>query len=195
MVVLYILIIAIMCLVELCCIYYFSSDCSSVKLEVGFIGDVPTAIIHRNCFFLPLTAKKIQYKNLKKASFVEKERRNKYSKYMEYDVILNFPNPDDIFVLFRNQSSKKFVLQTCNKINESIATFKSCSVGKYSMKRNIVNILIALLMSIFIFAVLMLLFYQPEMYKIHRIESLQYVFLCLISILVICLKNPKIIMY
>jgi hypothetical protein len=108
----------LICFIELFFIYFFSPK----KLEVRVINNIVVGIIYSNYFLLPLTTKIIKYDNLKKA-FI---RDIKDYKGVFYDLLLEFATTT--IILFKRKEDKESLLNSCNKINESVASFKECII-------------------------------------------------------------------
>ena len=108
----------LICFIELVFVYFFSPK----KFEVKAINNILVGVIYSNYFLLPLTTKIIKYDNLKKA-FI---RGIKDYKGVFYDLLLEFTTTT--IILFRRKEDKENLLSSCNKINESIASFKGCII-------------------------------------------------------------------
>lgn len=108
----------LICFIELIFVYFFSPK----KFEVKVINNILVGVIYSNYFLLPLTTKIIKYDNLKKA-FI---RGIKDYKGVFYDLLLEFTTTT--IILFRRKEDKENLLSSCNKINESIASFKGCII-------------------------------------------------------------------
>ena len=151
----------LICFIELIFVYFFSPK----KFEVKIVNNILIGIIYSNYFLLPLTTKIIKYDNLKKA-FI---RDIKDCKGVFYDLLLEFATIT--VILFKRKEDKESLLNSCNKINESIASFKDCVIEETGCVSKKISIWLVQL--VFLFILLITIQLSKGLYN----KELLYIFL------------------
>lgn len=96
------------------------------KFELKFSNNISVSKIYTSYFFLPLTTKNTEYKNIQKA-YIQQTGIIIRSWYIIYSVFLKFPKTTKEIL---SNANKEYLLKECKKINDAISGCKEYSVSK-----------------------------------------------------------------
>ncbi len=147
------------------------------KFELKFIDNIPIATIYTNYFFLPLTTKITEYKNIQKA-YVQETGFIMRGWYIIYSIFLKFPKTTKEIL---SNANKNYLLKECKKINDAISSCKEYSISKNDNISRVVAVFI-------IFSVLSLLLVSSNFKDIEAafcLGSIAFVSLIMFSICIV----------